>query len=131
MWWKVYLGVAEGEFKKQRYNYTQSFRNENYSNMTTLSSYVWKIKKAKKKTPKLVWEIIQTAAPYTNITKACSYCLHEKLAILMYPNQSEVLNKRSELASKCRHENKILLQKFNGNDWRKYLYFLMSSNQLK
>ena len=92
---KVYLGLAEGKFKKQRYyNHTQSFRKENYSNSTTLSSYVWKIKKRKKETPTLVQEIIRTAPPYTNITKRCSLCLHKKLAILMYPNQSELLNKK-------------------------------------
>ena len=114
---KVYLGLAEGEFEKQRYyNYTQLFRNEHYSNRTTLSSYVWKIKKTKKETPTLVWEIIRTAPPYTNITKRCSLCLHEKFAILMYPNQSELLNKKSELVSKCQHENKFLLQTFNSND---------------
>ena len=129
---KIYPGLAEGEFKKQRYyNHTQSFRNENYSNSTTLSSYVWKIKKTKKETPTLVWEIIRTAPPYTNISKQCSLCLHEKLAIHMYTNQSELLNKRSELVSKYRYESKFLLQTFNSNDWRKYLYSLMSSSQLK
>ena len=121
----MYLGLAEGEFKKQRYyKHTHSFRNENYANSTTLSSYVWKIKKTKKETPTLVWELMRTAVPYTNITKWCSLCLHEKLAILMYPNQGELLNKRSELVSKCRHQHKC-------NDWRKCLYSLMSSNQLK
>ena len=90
---KVYLGFAEGEFKNQRYyNHTQSFWNKNYSNSTTLSSYIWKIKKTKKETPTLVWEIIRTAPPYTNITKPCSLCFDEKLAILMYPNQSELSN---------------------------------------
>ena len=28
----------------------------------------------------------------------------------MYPNQSKLLNKRSEIVSKCQHENKFLLQ---------------------
>ena len=66
---KVYLDLVEGELKKQRYyNHTQSFRNENYSNSTTVSSYVWKIKKTKKETLTLVWKIIRTAAPYTNLT---------------------------------------------------------------
>ena len=35
--------------------------------------------------------------------------------IFMYLTQSDLLNKRSELVSKCRHENKFLLQKFNRN----------------
>ena len=64
-----------------------------------LSSYVWNMKKTKKETPTLVWEIIPTTAPYTNITKWCSLCLLEKLAILLYPSQSELLNKRLELVS--------------------------------
>ena len=37
---KVFLGLAESEFKKKTYyNHTQSCRNENYLNSTTLSSY--------------------------------------------------------------------------------------------
>ena len=64
---EVYLGLPEGKSKKQGfYNHTQSFCNENYSNSTTLFSYVSKIKKTKKETPTIVWEIIRTAAPYTN-----------------------------------------------------------------
>ena len=72
-------------------------------------SYVWKIMKTKKETLTLVWEIITTASPYKNITKQCSLCLPVKLAIFMYPNQSEFLNKRLEQISKCRHQNKLLL----------------------
>ena len=113
---KMYLGLAESEFKKQRYyNHTQSFRNENYSNSTTLSSYVWKIKEMKKITSTLVWEIIRITALYTNLTKRCSLFLHERLAIFMYPNQSELLNKRKKLVSMYWRENKFLFQMFNSN----------------
>ena len=128
---KVYLGLKEGERWQRYYNHTQSFRNENYFNSKTLSSYVWKIMKTKKGISTLVWEIIRIAPSYTNITQRCSLCLNENLAMLMSPNQSELLNKRSELLSKCQHENKFLLKTFNSNDWRKYLYFLMSSSQLQ
>ena len=83
---KVYFGFAKAELKKQRYSHTQSFHNENYSNSTTLSKYVWKKKKTKKETATLKWEIIQTAAPYTNKTKPYSLFLQEKLAILMHQN---------------------------------------------
>ena len=49
----------------------------------------------KKETPTLVWDIIRAAAPYTNINKFMfvSLCLHEKLAVLLYPNKSELLIK--------------------------------------
>ena len=43
---KVYLGLTEGEFKKQRYyDHVKSFKNEFYANSTTLSSHVWEMKK--------------------------------------------------------------------------------------
>ena len=46
---KVYLGLTEGEFKKQtHYDHIKSFENEFYANSTTLSCYVWKMKKSKK-----------------------------------------------------------------------------------
>ena len=53
---------------------------------------------------------------YSNITKSCMLCLHEKFEILTYPNQDELLNKRSELVSKCRHINKYLLSNYKAND---------------
>ena len=46
---KVYLGLTEGEFQKQRYyDHVKSFKNKIYANSTTISSYLWQIKKSKK-----------------------------------------------------------------------------------
>ena len=39
------------------------------------------MKKRKNVTPALTWEVLETAKAYSNITKRCSLCLHEKLAI--------------------------------------------------
>ena len=89
---------------------------------TTLSSYVWEIKKRKNVAPALTWEVLRTAKIYSNITKRCSLCLHENLATITYPYPGEVLNRRSELVTKCRHENKLLLKNFNSNDWSFELY---------
>ena len=52
---KVYLG----EFKKQRYyDHVKFFRNEFYGNNTTLSSYIWEIKKKKKNvTPRTTYKL--------------------------------------------------------------------------
>ena len=76
-----------------------------------------KWKKRKGVTPALTWEVIRTVKAYSNITKRSSLCLHEKLAIITYPYPDELLNRRSELVTKCRHENKFLLKSFNSNDW--------------
>ena len=95
----------------------KSFKNEFYANSTTLSSYVWEMKKRKNVTPALTWEVLRTAKTYSDITKRCSLCLHEELAIITYPYPNELLNRRSELVTKCRHESKFLLKNFNSNDW--------------
>ena len=78
-----------------------------------------KSKKRKDVTPALIWEVLQTAKAYSNITKRFSLCLHEKLAIITNPYPDELLNllnRRSELVTNCSHEDKFLLKKFNSND---------------
>ena len=74
------------------------------------------MKNRKNVAPALIWKVLRTARTYSNITKRCSLCLHEKLAIITYPYPDELLNRRSELVTKCRHENKFLLKNFNSND---------------
>ena len=74
------------------------------------------MKKRKNVTPALTWEVLRTAKAYSNITKRCFLCLYEKLASISYPYLDELLNRRSELVTKCRHENKFLLRNFNSND---------------
>ena len=64
-----------------------------------------------------LWNLcIYQAASYSNILKRCLLCLHEKLAIALYPNPEELINKSSEIISKCRHLNKFLLMNFNSNN---------------
>ena len=77
------------------------------------------MKNRKNVAPALIWKVLRTARTYSNITKRCSLCLHEKLAIITYPYPDEVLNllnRRSELVTKYRHEDKFLLKKFNSSD---------------
>ena len=69
------------------------------------------MKKRKNVTLALTWEVLRTAKAYSNITKSCSLCLYEKLAIITYPYPDELINRQSELATKCRHENKFLKKK--------------------
>ena len=54
---------------------------------------------------------MRRAAPYSNISKRCNLCLAEKLEIA-WAIKTRSLNKRSELVSKCRHENKFYLCNF-------------------
>ena len=42
---KLYLGIAEGDFKKRFYNHRKSFNNGASANDITLSKYIWELKK--------------------------------------------------------------------------------------
>ena len=66
--------------------------------------------------PTLKWSVVKFVPPYSNISKKCLLCLHEKLEIVNFEDQDHLLNKRSELISKCRHANKYLLRNYKAND---------------
>ena len=59
---------------------------------------------------------MRQAPPYSNISKQCLLCLLEKLAIALNPKPEELLNKRSDMISKCLHLTKFLLMNFNSNN---------------
>ena len=110
--------VQQREISKKDFTIIKSrLKNKKYSNDTTLSKYIWDTKEKHQETPTLKWSIVKQVPSYSNITKKCLLCLHEKFEILNYPNPVEMLNKRSELISKCRHSNKFLLKIFKSNDW--------------
>ena len=115
---KVYLGLAEGEWKSRFYNHKLSFKHKRYSNKTTLSSYMWHLKSVLSETPNLKWSVLRCVPPHSNISKKCLLCLYEKLEIVTYQNQKELLNKRSELLCKFCHAYKFFLKNNTGNDFR-------------
>ena len=53
---------------------------------------------------------------YSNTTRKCAFCLHEKLEIIMYPEPDELLNKRYETISRCPHQRKYLLSNYDSKD---------------
>ena len=112
---KVYLGLTEDVWKKRYYNHTKSFRHEKYKNSTVLSNYIWELKKVPGEIPVLTWSIEKSIPAYSNTSKRCPLCLYEKLYIVTYETPLELLNKRSELISKCRHENKYLLSNYDND----------------
>ena len=114
---KRYLGLAEGEWKSCFCNHRLSFKNKGYPNKTTLSSYVWPLKSVSGETSNLKWSVLRCVSPYSNISKKCLLCLYQKLEIVIYQNQKELLNKRSELLCKCHHANKFHLN-YTGNGFR-------------
>ena len=113
---RVYLGIAEGNWKQRLYNHRQSFKDKKHKNDTALSSYLWDLKENHNQIPKLAWSVVRFAPGYSNILKRCLLCLQEKLLILNYHNTAELLNKRSELMVKYCHENKFLQSNYKGKD---------------
>ena len=103
---RVYIGLAGGEWITRYRNHVKSFKHKKYAKETTLSKYVWKLKEQGKE-PSYTWSIVKSVPKYSNQTKRCPLCLYEKLTIITYENQDELLNKRTEMISKCRHENKF------------------------
>ena len=114
---KIYLGTAEGNFKSDTIiarHHSKTEKGECYHPLKICMGS--KGQNIYKETPSLKWLILKSVPGYSNITKKCLLCLHEKLEIINYPDQEELLNKRSELISKCRHVNKYLLSNYKSND---------------
>ena len=54
---------------------------------------------------------MKNSQAYRNGAKRCNLCLTEKLLIIS-DNPSKLLNKRSEIISKCRHDNKFYVKNY-------------------
>ena len=103
----TYYGTSESEFKTRYNNHTKSFRHKKHKNDTELSKLIWKLKE--NGTPyALAWSVAARASPYRCGSRRCDLCLTEKM-IIVWAEPKGLLNKRTELISKCRHRNKYTL----------------------
>ena len=107
---KHYLGTAKDQFKTSYNNHKTSFKNRTHRKDTELSKYIWMLKD-KNINFTIKWRIAATAIPYNCASKRCDLCLTEKLLIATH-DPKMLLNKRSEIVSKCRHQNKFTLKRF-------------------
>ena len=107
---ETYVGLTENTFKTRYRNHTLSFRNKKYSNSTELSKYIWDLKDSNVQYS-IDWKIMKQCKSYSNNTKRCNLCLHEKFLIIKHPENSS-LNNRNELVSTCRHRKKFLLCRY-------------------
>ena len=103
-----YIGLTKGTFKQRFNQHKITFQHRKYTNNTELSKYIWQPEDDSINF-NIKWSIIARAWPYNNTTKRCNLCLTEKLMITKF-NSNNLLNKRSELISKCRHRNKFYLK---------------------
>ena len=108
---KVYIGITEPPFKGRYGNHERDFNHEEYANTTELSKEVWEIKK-KGFVPSIKWKIIKQLPAYNPESKKCQLCLGEKVEILEREGEN-LVNKRSELVSTCRHKCKFMINKYD------------------
>ena len=104
--YKIYYGTSEGTFKVRYANHKKSFKFEKYRTDTELSKEYWRLKELNAQ-PQIKFYILKRCPP-TRRTGSCYLCLNEKLFILEHKGNN-LLNKRNELISKCRHKNKYKL----------------------
>ena len=108
-----YIGLSEPPFKERWYKHMSTFRRPAERGSTALSQYVWSLKD--EDVPyTITWSIHTKAHPYKCGQKHCDLCLTEKLAILRADPESS-LNKRSEIATTCRHKPKYRYVKVPDN----------------
>ena len=111
---KVYIGTAETHFKHTFRNDTKSFNLVHYGNDTELSKEYWAIKR-NHFTPIVTWRIIRKCSPFNTTKRKCYLRLNEKLEIASHKGDN-LLNKRSELVNKCRHQHKFNVLRHDSKD---------------
>ena len=82
-----------------------------YQTDTELSNEYWNIISASK-TSNISWEIFGTLKTYSESSKLYLLCLDEKLAIALNKDDN-ILNKRSEVTSKCRNRSKYMPARYD------------------
>ena len=106
-----YTGLTAQTFKQRFYSHQQSFRDKKYQSSAALSKHIWSLEE-KDTNFEIKREVRKKATEYQNTTGRCNLCIAEKLAIIRADKKTS-LNKRSELVSKCRHENRYYLYMCN------------------
>ena len=101
---KFYLGICKTEFKTRFNNHKLSFSHRQNEKDAELSKYIWELKDQHTEY-QIGWSIAQKSSGYP-VTKSCNLCLLEKLLLCNFSDKSRIINKQSDLVSKCRHENK-------------------------
>ena len=96
-----YTGCTKKTFKLRYDKHTQSFRNQKFSKESTLSIYIWDLKRQNIGFD-IQWKILARAKAYNSSTKICNLCNLEKYYIMYHP-ETATLNKRKELFNFCMH----------------------------
>ena len=106
----IYYGAGDGEFKSRHNNHTNSFRYRHHEQDTELSKHIWKLQD-KGINFKVKWSVTAYASTYRCGSRRCELCLTEEY-VIGRANNKNLLNKRTELISKCRHKEYVHFKKY-------------------
>ena len=105
---QTYIGLASTTFKLRLGNHKKAFNHEQYRTNTSLSSYVWDLKKNGKHYD-IEWDLIGRAKPFSPISNTCNLCTLEKYHILFTPELATI--NKLDINSPCLHKKPVLLDK--------------------
>ena len=94
------------DFKFHYSNHTKAFLNQHYKNYTKLSKHISDLKNTGIH-HNIAWSIAAYASAYRCGPIRCDLCITEK-HIIARANQNNLLKKRTEMVSKCRHKIKFI-----------------------
>ena len=102
-----YKGLAENTSKDRFYKHHNSIKYKTKENSTELSKHFWEMRRKGIEKPIMHWPVTDHAKPVQNGSKRWNLCLTVKYHVLISP--VNLISKKSELVSKCCHENKFHL----------------------
>ena len=107
---KYYYGTCENTFKEPYNNYKCYFRNKSCEKNTELSKYVWELKEIDVNRF-INWDIAMKSQKHVCGSRKRDLCICKTLLIASV-DVNDLLNKRDEHLSKCRHRNKFTFKCF-------------------
>ena len=111
---KKFVGAAKTLFKERYSNHMHGFKHKKYMKCTELWKCIWNLKN-QGITPIIKWRIVKKINCKVS-SHYCKSCLTGNFFIIKSLDNCNLLNKKSELVSKCRHQNKLLLCNVKIND---------------
>ena len=112
----TYIGICEPMIKERIRNHYKAFNNREYETDSKLSEFIWDLKDKGISNYKIKWSILRRVSGYNSVTGKCSLCNMEKVLISQFKDRGKLINKRLDLVTKCRHQNKHLLCNYSGID---------------